>query len=233
MLTIVSQCWLCQQPLYHNRHGICCYCQRHLPVLPPCCPCCGLPSTSTFLRCGRCLIAPPRWHHMMFVGDYAPPLSGLIKQLKFGGAPQLAPVLARLLLLRWLRHWRETQCRNSDKVIKPQRIVSVPLHHWRCWRRGYNQTDLLARPLAHWLGCDYTPLTLQRIHATPPQQRLTAVQRRKNVRGIFRCAESVRGQHIALLDDVVTTGSTLNEIAHLLWAQGIASLQIWCVCRTL
>lgn len=91
MLTIVSQCWLCQQPLYHNRHGICCYCQRHLPVLPPCCPCCGLPSTSTFLRCGRCLIAPPRWHHMMFVGDYAPPLSGLIKQLKFGGAPNWPP----------------------------------------------------------------------------------------------------------------------------------------------
>ncbi|WP_025472644.1 phosphoribosyltransferase family protein, partial [Yersinia pestis] len=74
---------------------------------------------------------------------------------------------------------------------------------------------------------------LQRIHATPPQQQLTAAQRRKNVRGIFRCAESVRGQHIALLDDVVTTGSTLNEIAHLLWAQGIASLQIWSVCRTL
>lgn len=71
---------------------------RHLLLLPASStgvtsllPCCGLPSTSTFLRCGRCLIAPPRWHHMMFVGDYAPPLSGLIKQLKFGGAPNWPP----------------------------------------------------------------------------------------------------------------------------------------------
>lgn len=71
---------------------------RYLLLLPAsstgvtsCCPCCGLPSTSTFLRCGRCLIAPPRWHHMTFVGDYAPPLSGLIKQLKFGGAPNWPP----------------------------------------------------------------------------------------------------------------------------------------------
>lgn len=229
MLTIVSQCWLCQQPLYHSRHGICCYCQHHLPILPPCCPCCGLPSTSTVLRCGRCLIKPPRWHRMTFVSDYAPPLSGLIKKLKFGATAQLAPVLARLLLLRW----QDARRHNCDKIIRPQRIISVPLHHWRCWRRGYNQTDLLARPLAHWLGCAYTPMTLQRVKATPPQQQLRAAERRKNLRGIFRCTEAVRGQHIALLDDVVTTGSTLNEIARLLWSQGIASLQVWCICRTL
>ena len=139
----------------------------------------------------------------------------------------LAPILARLLLLRWLDDWR------AGKVIKPDRIISVPLHRWRCWRRGYNQTDLLARPLAHWLGCHYSHMTLQRTRATPAQQQLNATARRKNMRGIFRCRESVQGQHIALLDDVVTTGSTINEIAKLLWAEGIASLQVWCLCRTL
>ncbi|MEY4475493.1 MAG: hypothetical protein RL248_1260 [Pseudomonadota bacterium] len=227
MLTIISRCWLCQQPLYHYLHGICCYCRRHLPDLPLCCPRCGLLSGHKVLPCGRCLNKSPRWLSITFVGDYAPPLSGLIKKLKYDGMVQLAPVLARLLLLRWLDAWR------AGSVIRPQQIISVPLHYWRCWRRGYNQTDLLARPLAHWLGCHYNNKTLQRIRATPPQQQLKAPARRKNLRGIFRCTESVRGQHIALLDDVMTTGSTLNEIANLLWAQGIASLQVWCICRTL
>ncbi|HDL7707580.1 TPA: DNA utilization protein GntX [Yersinia enterocolitica] len=227
MLTIVSPCWLCQQPLYHPKHGICGYCRRHFPPLPPCCPYCGLPCSNTVLPCGRCLKQPPHWMSMTAVSDYAPPLDGLIKKLKFNGTTSLAPVLARLLLLRWL------DAKRRGKVIKPDRIISVPLHRWRCWRRGYNQTDLLARPLAHWIGCHYSNNTLRRIRATPPQQQLKAAARRKNMQGIFRCMESVRGQHIALLDDVVTTGSTVNEIAKLLWAEGIASLQVWCICRTL
>nr|CBX73126.1 protein gntX [Yersinia enterocolitica W22703] len=179
------------------------------------------------MPCGRCLKQPPRWMSMTAVSDYAPPLDGLIKKLKFNGTTSLAPVLARLLLLRWL------DAKRRGKVIKPDRIISVPLHRWRCWRRGYNQTDLLARPLAHWIGCHYSNNTLRRIRATPPQQQLKAAARRKNMQGIFRCMESIRGQHIALLDDVVTTGSTVNEIASLLWAEGIASLQVWCICRTL
>ncbi|WP_145536571.1 DNA utilization protein GntX [Yersinia kristensenii] len=227
MLTIISPCWLCQQPLYHPKHGICCYCRRHLPPLPPSCPYCGLPCGNTVLLCGRCLKQPPPWMSMTFVSDYIPPLNGLIKKLKFSGATSVAPVLARLFLLRWL------DAKHHGKVIKPDRIISVPLHRWRCWRRGYNQTELLARPLAHWLGCHYSNTTLRRVRATPPQQQLKAAARRKNMRGIFRCMEPIRGQHIALLDDVVTTGSTVNEIAKLLWSQGIASLQIWCICRTL
>ncbi|MDN0123682.1 DNA utilization protein GntX [Yersinia aleksiciae] len=227
MLTLISQCWLCQQRLYHPWHGICCYCRRHLPRLPPCCPRCGLPSSSPDLPCGRCLREPPDWGSLTFVSDYAPPLNGLIKKLKFNGSTQLAPALARLLLLRWLDAWRQ------GKVIKPERVISVPLHRGRHWRRGYNQTDLLAQPLARWLNCHYSNMTLQRIRATPPQRQLNATARRKNMQGIFRCTEPIRGQHIALLDDVVTTGSTLNEIAKLLWAEGIASLQVWCICRTL
>ncbi|CNL67073.1 DNA utilization protein GntX [Yersinia frederiksenii] len=224
---INSHCWLCHQPLHHASHGICCYCNRHLPKLPPCCPRCGLPSANTQLPCGRCLNKPPDWENIIFVSDYAPPLKGLIKQLKFSGCTQLAPALARLLLLRWL------DAKRHGKVIKPDRIISVPLHRSRCWRRGYNQADLLARPLARWLNCHYSNMTLQRVRATPPQQQLSATARRQNLQGIFRCVTPIRGQHIALLDDVVTTGSTLNEIATLLWAEGIASLQVWCICRTL
>ncbi|NIK99488.1 amidophosphoribosyltransferase, partial [Yersinia aleksiciae] len=187
MLTLISQCWLCQQLLYHPWHGICCYCHRHLPRLPPCCPRCGLPSSSPDLPCGRCLREPPDWGSLTFVSDYAPPLNGLIKKLKFNGSTQLAPALARLLLLRWLDAWRQ------GKVIKPERVISVPLHRGRHWRRGYNQTDLLAQPLARWLNCHYSNMTLQRIGATPPQRQLNATARRKNMQGIFRCMEPIRG----------------------------------------
>jgi len=112
-------------------------------------------------------------------------------------------------------------------------ILAVPLQAKRCWRRGYNQSDLLARPLAHWLGCDYRPAALRRVRKTAPQQRLPARMRRRNLRGAFRCNEPLAGRHVALLDDVVTTGSTVAEIARLLLRQGAASIQIWCVCRTL
>jgi ComF family protein len=112
-------------------------------------------------------------------------------------------------------------------------ILAVPLQDKRCWRRGYNQSELLALPLARWLGCEYRPAALRRIRATAPQQQLIARLRRRNLRGAFRCDKGLAGKHVALLDDVVTTGSTVAEIATLLQKQGVASLQIWCVCRTL
>ncbi len=98
MLTISANCWLCQQPLYHYHHGICCYCQRHLPAPPVCCPRCGLPAGNATLQCGRCLYRPPRWHSLVFVSDYRPPFTTLLKQFKFHGRIELGQVLARQML---------------------------------------------------------------------------------------------------------------------------------------
>lgn len=227
MLSIHSRCWLCRQPLCLSRHGICSYCLRHLPAKPLCCPCCGLPAGDAAHPCGRCLQRPPPWQALVFVGDYVAPLRQLIKKFKFQHAPELAPLLARLILLNWQRAHRE------QYLNRPDVILAVPLQAKRCWRRGYNQSDLLARPLAHWLGCDYRPAALRRVRKTAPQHRLPARMRRRNLRGAFRCHEPLAGRHVALLDDVVTTGSTVAEITRLLLRQGAASIQIWCVCRTL
>lgn len=225
MLTIGGLCWLCEMPLHLSRHGLCACCLRHL-VMPPVCPRCGLPATPD-LPCGRCLRRPPPWQSLLAVTDFAPPLSTLVHRLKFSGAPELAPVLARLLLLRWLA------ARREGRMVRPDRLISVPLHRRRQWRRGYNQSDLLARPLAHWLGCDWQPDTLMRCRVTPSQRELTAVRRRRNLRGAFRCTQDLAGLHVALVDDVVTTGSTVAEICGLLNRAGVASIQIWCLCRTL
>jgi len=227
MLTIASRCWLCQQALRLARHGLCSLCLRHLAPVPPCCPRCGLPSQSHALPCGRCLYKPPPWQALIFAGVYQPPLSDLLLRLKFSSSPELAEPLARLLLLRWLARYRE------GSVVRPHILLSIPLHRRRYRSRGYNQAELLARPLARWLGCDYLPFALERTRATPPQQRLSETLRKRNLRQAFRCTQTLKDKHIALIDDVVTTGSTISEVSKVLNKNNIASLQIWCICRTL
>ena len=135
---------------------------------------------------------------MVAVNDYRPPLSDLVRQLKFHHRPELGPALARLLLLR---------LKQRDDLPPVDALVGVPLGHRRRWRRGYNQCDELCRPLA----------------------RL----RRQNLKNAFQLEFAVQGLHIALVDDVVTTGSTVAEISRLLLRNGAATVQVWCVCRTL
>lgn len=163
----------------------------------------------------------------MAVDDYAPPLSGLIHKLKFAGQSVLAQPLARLLLLAVL------QARRTRALPRVDAIVNVPLYRRRQWRRGYNQSDLLCRPLARWLGCSYPASALTRVQATAIQHQLNARLRKRNLKNAFRLELAVKGLHIAIVDDVVTTGSTVAELSRLLLRSGAASVQVWCLCRTL
>ena len=226
MLSMPALCWLCRLPLRMTQHGLCSPCLRQLPALPQLCPRCGLPAGNVRHPCGRCLQKPPPWQALICVNSYRPPFSLWVNQLKFSRVTALRVMLARLLLLSWQNVYRR------GDLPRPDLLLSVPLHRRRRWQRGYNQTDLLAAPLAHWLGCEWgTGLHRQRQGAL--QHQLSARQRRSNLRGAFRLEMAVRGRHIALLDDVATTGSTSEEISRLLLAQGAASVQIWCLCRTL
>ncbi|BBL28894.1 DNA utilization protein GntX [Pantoea ananatis] len=226
MLPMPALCWLCQLPLRIALHGLCSICLRQLPRLPSLCPCCGLPAASDALPCGRCLLRPPPWQALISVSHYQPPLSTWVNQLKFSGITALRVMLARLLLLSWLNAYRRGQ------TVRPDLLMCVPLHARRCWRRGYNQTALLATPLARWLECEFS-LALSRQRAGAVQHQLSARQRRRNLRGAFCLETDVNGRHIALIDDVVTTGSTVREISRLLQGRGAASVQVWCLCRTL
>lgn len=227
MLPMPGICWLCHLPLRVAQHGICSLCLRQLPALPPLCPRCALPSQHPHLPCGRCLNQPPPWQMLVCVSDYVPPLSEFVHRLKFSGVTALSVMLARLLLLSWL------QARRRNAVSPPNLLLCVPLHKKRLWQRGFNQTALLAKPLARWLQCEYRPHGLRRQRAALLQHQLNARQRRGNLRGAFRLEMDVTARHIALIDDVVTTGSTVTEISKLLLARGAASIQIWCLCRTL
>jgi len=128
---------------------------------------------------------------------------------------------------------RVLQAKRAKSWQKPDCMVSVPLHSRRAWRRGFNQSDLLASRLARWLKCDYFPQGITRIRAAKTQHQLNARMRRNNLKGAFRVDFPVAGRHIIIVDDVVTTGSTVAEIARLLKKQGAATIQVWCLCRTL
>ena len=148
MLTVPGLCWLCRMPLTLGHWGICSVCTRATRQHASLCPQCGLPAAHTVIPCGRCLQKPPPWQRLVTVSDYVPPLSGLIHQLKFSRRSETASALSRLLLLEVL------QARRVSALPLPDRLVSVPLWQRRHWRRGFNQSDLLCRPLARWLGCD-------------------------------------------------------------------------------
>jgi len=163
---------------------------------------------------------------MTCVSDYRPPISDWVLQLKFSRATALRVMLARLLLLKLLTNRRDNRLPRIDLVL------SVPLHRRRAWRRGYNQAALIAKPLARWLGCEYRE-GVRRRRQGAVQHALAAAARKKNLRGAFHLEMSVFGRHILLIDDVVTTGSTVSEISRILLAQGAASVHIGCLCRTL
>lgn len=227
MLTVPGLCWLCGMPLALSRWGLCSSCTRAIAMPGIVCPCCALPAASAALPCGRCLRKLPAWHAMVAVSDYRPPLSGLVHQFKFSRRPEMAAALARLLLLKVV------YTRAAGPLPRPDMIISVPLYRRRAWRRGYNQSDLLCRALARWLRCRYSPSAMVRVRPTAIQHHLSARLRKRNLKNAFRLELPVQGLHMVIVDDVVTTGSTVAEISQLLKRNGAASVQVWCLCRTL
>lgn len=227
MLSVPGLCWLCRMPLRMSHWGICSVCTRAFTRRSPCCPQCGLPAMSVDIPCGRCLQKPPPWSALVAVDNYVRPLSGLIHKLKFSRQCQLATPLARLLVLAVL------QARRTRELPAVDLLIGVPLHRRRHWRRGYNQSDLLCRPLARWLRCGWQPEALKRIRTTAVQHQLSARSRKRNLKNAFRLELAVKGRHIAIVDDVVTTGSTVAELSRLLLQSGAATVQVWCLCRTL
>lgn len=170
---------------------------------------------------------PPPWQRLVTVADYAPPLSPLIHQLKFSRRSEIASALSRLLLLEVLH------ARRTTGLQLPDRIISVPLWQRRHWRRGFNQSDLLCQPLSRWLHCRWDSEAVTRTRATATQHFLSARLRKRNLKNAFRLELPVQGRHMVIVDDVVTTGSTVAEIAQLLLRNGAATVQVWCLCRTL
>lgn len=193
----------------------------------PCCPRCALPLQTPAPVCGECLQRPPPFNAAFAPFVYAHPLDLLMTRLKFGRNLAAGRVLSDL--------WSEAIATFSPQL--PGLFVPVPLHRSRLRERGYNQALELIRPLAGALQIPLAESLLSRTRATPAQANLDAATRRQNLRGAFEFHASAlggiaaEGVHVALIDDVMTTGTTLRECARVLRRAGVGRIDVWALAR--
>ena len=195
-----------------------------LPYLPHyCCPVCALPTTAGHV-CGACLTDPPAFARTLAALSYAFPTDALIHSLKYRANLAMASILADLLI---------EKIDNVVSSMPPDCIVPMPLHPARLRDRGFNQALEIARRVSKESGIALLPDACQRIKDTPPQTGLPWKEREKNIRGAFACEMDLTGKHVVVLDDVMTTGTTLNELAKVLRKRGATEVSAWVMARTL
>ena len=200
---------------------LCAPCMNGLPAMPPCCPACALPGI-TGTACARCREDPPPFRRVFAAHAYGFPVDRLIGALKYGGQLALAAPLGDMLAAAVERHCR----------VRPELLLPVPLAAARQRSRGFNQAIEIARVVSRKLG---VPMGrgLVRCVDTAPQAGRTAAQRRQALRGAFGVTMPFHHQRVALVDDVMTTGSTLAEAARCLLAAGVGSVDAFVVARAL
>ena len=215
---LTQDCLLCGQT--GGGEILCRACADDLPRLPsPRCPCCALPTAAGEL-CGRCLAHPPHYDRTLAAFNYGFPLDKLIQSFKYGHRLALAAYLGRELA-------------RLAPDVAADLIVPLPLHPSRLRERGFNQALELARPVAATLGLPLDSRIGTRIRHTPAQAGLPWKKREQNIRGAFHCARDLSGRRILLVDDVMTTGASLDECARTLKLHGAAEVTLLIVARTL
>jgi ComF family protein len=218
-LLLPASCLLCGGR--GDAAGLCAGCRADLPRLENPCPRCALPLPAASIACGECLGKPPPWSRCIAPLLYRPPVSALVAALKYRGRLGAGHLLTTLLA---------EQLRNEE--AHADLLLPVPLHWRRRLRRGFNQAELIADQLGRELALPVAMRLLRRDRATAAQQSLDATSRRRNLRRAFTLRGEVVGLHVALIDDVVTTGATAAELSRLLLSAGAASVQVWSLART-
>ncbi len=216
--TLLAQdCLLCQAA--SGERLLCEACERELPSAAPACPRCAL-SGSGDTECGACLAEPPHFDASCAALVYAYPVDALIQALKYGGQLALAGLFAHKL----------------DQRIGPAAgidlIAPLPLHPARLAGRGFNQAAEIAKALSRLRGIAMDAQVARRVRNTAPQTALPWRERASNMRAAFACERDLSGLRIAVVDDVMTTGATLDEFARTLKRSGAARVENWVVART-
>lgn len=206
-------------------HYFCISCYQDLPIIGACCSVCGrgLMNTSN-ATCGVCTQKTPLYHTTIVPFYYQEPISTLITSLKFNNQLGIATVLANLMSPTLHNYYRQHP--------KPQLIIPTPLHTQRLSTRGFNQVILLAKRLQCSTGIPLDHHSVTRIRNTPSQHLLPQKTRRRNLHGAFDCSFETPVKHVALVDDVITTGTTINTLCATLIQQGVTTIDIWACART-
>ncbi len=196
-------------------------CDQTLPYFnQPHCPLCALPAPQGQV-CGQCLAHPPLFDQTTAAFSYSFPIDKLIQAMKYGEQLALADRFATEL------------SRRAAHTDPPDYLIAMPLHPGKLRERGFNQSLLLARKISRELKLKLLPDACQRLRDTPPQSALPWKERAANVRNAFSCNMDLTGKHVVLIDDVLTTGASLNALAGAVKQRGAEKISAWVVARTL
>ena len=207
-------------------HRFCLACWSALRFLgEPCCMHCALPfeyESGPDVACGACLADPPDFDRLRAAVVYGEISRKVALKLKYGGRPGVAETMARFMA----RHLAPPE----GTIVAP-----VPLHRWRIWKRGYNQSALIATALARGAGLESRLDLIRRVKRTPPLRGMGPRERRDTVRGAFRIDPKqkplLKGKAVLLVDDVYTSGATANACAAVLRRAGAARIEVLCWAR--
>ena len=212
-----SACYFCLSP---TDALWCKQCERDFMKESPRCPICAKPHYASSV-CGKCIISSPLFSTTSVLFNYAYPVKKIILDFKFRKRAEFSILFSDKLL---------------DKIINkgklPETLIPVPLHQKRQAQRGYNQSLELAKHLSKKLAIPVNTDLCKRIVNTDPQSELPMKSRQKNVKDAFALNNGNIPKHIAMIDDVITTGSTINEISKLFKKAGCERIDIWAIART-
>lgn len=212
-----TSCILCDANT-HRKVAICKDCWQDLPWQHNnCCPQCGL--TSLGEVCGKCLSDPPFFDYTRALFSYAYPVDALLQAYKYQHQLHLGQTFAQLSLQQFHP--------NGIDFILP-----MPMHPLRLQERGFNQSLELAKGIANYWQLPLALSHCQRVKNTPPQASLPLKDRVRNIKGAFSCDDGFRGKHVAIVDDVMTSGASLNELAKTLKQAGANKVSCWVIART-
>ena len=211
-------CCLCHR-LMKVCQPICTTCQKQLPFNLSSCHRCAIPIEMGII-CGPCLVSPPPFISCIAPFHYQPPISSFIIQLKFHHQLKYAETLGNLLAENL-----------SKKSSLPEALIPVPLHNARLRQRGFNQAIEIAKPLTRRFKIPLLFDHCVRQKNTIPQTQLTAYSRRKNLAAAFTIHKKIVYQHVAIIDDVMTTGQTVRMLSATLQEHGVEKIEVWCCAR--
>ena len=213
-------CLLCRLEVEY-RHGLCQGCWAKLPVNEIHCERCALPMAHESL-CGHCQRCPPVFDSVIAPLCYQDPIDQMLCALKYHQQLSFARTAAGLIT---------DMVRESGEPM-PDLLIGVPMTHRAVRKRGLNQAVFLARLIGRQLGIPVKSTLIKKLRETDRQSTLNASKRQRNLKGAFHCKGSLEDKHIALVDDILTTGATANEISRVLKVAGANRVDIWVCART-
>jgi len=222
---IPRHCLFCLQKT-QNAFDLCAACIADLSINNHCCQRCALPlehdSGQMIYMCGHCLSHRYYYDQVISPFGYVDDMAYLIKKLKYHQKIHYADLLAKLFI---------AQVKTMHNFQLPQIIMPIPMHQQRLKHRGYNQALELARIFSSYYQLPLNFSALIRSRYTHFQAEMSGSKRQQNVKNAFIIKKEIQYTHIALIDDVMTTGSTVNEVAKVLKQVGVKKVDIWTIAR--